>query len=484
MSNEEGEEFDKISSLLSDLQVNTANPDSREEILVHSNDLPFQTAADLEQELARFRNDWKNEMSGNVNVTDNEPRKSTQVSKNIAVYHEFPTRRRPVSETNDEPESIDNNDCDYDQPMNNEDKAKYLFNKGVLLEQQNRHFEAIQFYRMAMQIDPDIEFKSCCSTESKNNQPTTETDVVITVDSNDDDDEEDKIEKEKTLYEQFQAVTLEENSFCTKRSPQDAMHFSDMPIEVVMLIMKWVVSDQLDIRSLENLSRVCKGFYVCARDPEIWKLACAKQWGRENISNKFYNGWREMYLTRPRINFDGAYISKTSYARAGEQGLDNFYSPWHLVEYYRYFRFFPDGTVIFLTCPEEPKNTVLKLKAPAISGDQNILKGTWKFNETLICMHFKKKRLSKKQNKFSRKQNTLKVDNVDREETFRIELLIDLESKKSSTTLRWSDYEIDIIYKEMNKKSHTKLDLNKVDFPHLYFSRVKSYMKEANSPLG
>ena len=137
---------------------------------------------------------------------------------------------------------------------------------------------------MAMQIDPDIEFKSCCSTESKNNQPTTETDVVITVDSNDDDDEEDKIEKEKTLYEQFQAVTLEENSFCTKRSPKDvifnthlilellrsfilfiflkAMHFSDMPIEVVMLIMKWVVSDQLDIRSLENLSRVIERLFL------------------------------------------------------------------------------------------------------------------------------------------------------------------------------------------------------------------------------
>jgi hypothetical protein len=32
-------------------------------------------------------------------------------------------------------------DLDYDQPKTNEDKAKYLFNKAVMLEQQGRHFD-------------------------------------------------------------------------------------------------------------------------------------------------------------------------------------------------------------------------------------------------------------------------------------------------------------------------------------------------------
>lgn len=39
----------------------------------------------------------------------------------------------------------------------------------------------------------------------------------------------------------------------------------------------------------------------------------------------------------------GVYISRATYIRQGEQSLDSFYSPWHLVEYYRYIRFFPDG---------------------------------------------------------------------------------------------------------------------------------------------
>ena len=68
-----------------------------------------------------------------------------------------------------------------------------------------------------------------------------------------------------------------------------------------------------------------------------------------------------MYLKRPRLNFDGVYISKASYARSGEQSLDNFYRPWHVVEYYRYLRFFSNGIALFLTTPEEPKTVVGKL---------------------------------------------------------------------------------------------------------------------------
>ncbi len=32
-----------------------------------------------------------------------------------------------------------------------------------------------------------------------------------------------------------------------------------------------------------------------------------------------------------------------SYYRYGERGLDNFYKPFMMVEYYRYVRFFPEG---------------------------------------------------------------------------------------------------------------------------------------------
>lgn len=63
----------------------------------------------------------------------------------------------------------------------------------------------------------------------------------------------------------------------------------------------------------------------------IWKINC------ESLSN--YLTWRDMYLQRPHINFCGCYISKTTYIRHGENSFqDQFYRPWHVVEYFRYLR--------------------------------------------------------------------------------------------------------------------------------------------------
>jgi F-box protein 9 len=58
-------------------------------------------------------------------------------------------------------------------------------------------------------------------------------------------------------------------------------------------------------------------------------------------NNKFY------YLNLRFMIILGVYISRATYIRQGEQSLDTFYSPWHLVEYYRYIRFFPDGLFFF-----------------------------------------------------------------------------------------------------------------------------------------
>lgn len=41
--------------------------------------------------------------------------------------------------------------------------------------------------------------------------------------------------------------------------------FLALPMEVLMYIFRWVVSSDLDLRSLEQLSLVCRGFYICAR---------------------------------------------------------------------------------------------------------------------------------------------------------------------------------------------------------------------------
>ena len=49
----------------------------------------------------------------------------------------------------------------------------------------------------------------------------------------------------------------------------------------------------------------------------------------------------------------GIYAIKESYIKQGEQRLNEFHVPVHIVEYYRYFRFYPEGIV--LTCMQIKK---------------------------------------------------------------------------------------------------------------------------------
>lgn len=55
---------------------------------------------------------------------------------------------------------------DFDRD-DNESKAKFFFVKGIEMEKAGKMYEAIQFYRRAVQIVPDIEFKIEISPKTK-----------------------------------------------------------------------------------------------------------------------------------------------------------------------------------------------------------------------------------------------------------------------------------------------------------------------------
>ena len=67
-------------------------------------------------------------------------------------------------------------------------------------------------------------------------------------------------------------------------------HISALPMEIVLYILRWVVSSELDLRSLEMFSRVCRGFYISARDTEIWRLACVRYVNKKHLIDLCNNG--------------------------------------------------------------------------------------------------------------------------------------------------------------------------------------------------
>ena len=117
-------------------------------------------------------------------------------------------------------------------------------------------------------------------------------------------------------------------------------------MEVLVHVMKWVVSSDLDMKSLENMSEVCRGFYLAARSSDVWRRIALRTWGVKvlPVNMKIKNqDWRSFFLRRHRIHHGGCYISKMSYMREGERSFTDhqFYRAWHIVKYYRLIRFLP-----------------------------------------------------------------------------------------------------------------------------------------------
>uniref|UniRef100_A0A7N6A6J8 F-box only protein 9 n=1 Tax=Anabas testudineus TaxID=64144 RepID=A0A7N6A6J8_ANATE len=146
------------------------------------------------------------------------------------------------------------------QEIAQEEKATELFLRAVQEEQNGAVYEAIKFYRMAMQLVPDIEFKINYSRP-----PDADRVKGNYIEDNDVDGE---IEDLFAYFEQ--QLTLESSfpKICTPELEITQMHISALPREILMYIFRWVVSSDLDMRALEQLSLVCRGFYICARsDP-------------------------------------------------------------------------------------------------------------------------------------------------------------------------------------------------------------------------
>lgn len=409
----------------------------------------------LQEELQMFRARWMSELAPGVSSEAEVQFRKGLVKGSFGKAQDTKTR----------------------QDWAKEEKAKELFLKAAEQEENGALYEAIKFYRRAMQLVPDIEFKI-------NYNWSPDGDGIgknFMDDANDD-------SKMSDLLSYFQQqLTFQESSLklCQPEYDTNQTHISVLPMEVLMYIFRWVVSSELDLRSLEQLSLVCKGFYICARDPEIWRLACLKVWGRSCVKLVPYITWRQMFLERPRVRFDGVYISKTTYIRQGEQSLDGFYRAWHQVEYFRYMRFFPDGQIIMITTPEEPQTIVPRLRTKNSRTDAMLL-GHYRLsqdtdNQTKVfaVITNKKEEKSAEYQKY-RYFRRAQVQETDR--SFHVGLQLCSSGRYRFNKLVWIHHSCQISYKSTGETAVTAFDIDKMYTP-LFFARVKSFTSVSERPL-
>lgn len=79
-----------------------------------------------------------------------------------------------------------------------------------------------------------------------------------------------------------------------------------------------------------------------------------------SLMPKPYPSWRQMFRSRPRLRFNGCYISTVNYNRPGAHSSNSLAwgAPTLTVTYFRYLRFFRDGTAISLLTTAEPVDVV------------------------------------------------------------------------------------------------------------------------------
>ncbi|XP_052761848.1 F-box only protein 9-like [Mya arenaria] len=352
-----------------------------------------------------------------------------------------------------------------------EKEAAALFLMGSKLEQEGALYEAVNYYRRAMQLVPDIESRVSFQSRGPRERQESES----SVDSYDGEDEAEK------LATRFQQVQINENRLCHPEYPQRTCHISALPVELLIYIFKWVISSQLDMKSLEHIALVCRGFYLCARDEELWKLACVKTWGGNLGKVKRFGSYRNMYLERPHLQFVGCYISKMSYLRQGEKSLDGFYSPWHQIEYYRYIRFFSEGRMFMVSTAEDPYVTLpqMKYKTSRLPG---MMKGVYKLLGNRVTGVLKRVQAPDSTIGYKYKRNKNQKSN-EIQYTYYVELEIQSSGKKNGNKLVWLNYSVRIVNKNRNEDTESKFGLTNQTYPPLVFSRVKSFAQAAFGPL-
>eukprot|EP00842_Homolaphlyctis_polyrhiza_P000377 jgi/Hompol1/133/HPOL_002935-RA len=134
-----------------------------------------------------------------------------------------------------------------------------------------------------------------------------------------------------------------------------------LPGEIITGIMQWVILS--DIRMTINLSLVCKRMFLLVREQSLWRFQCQQVYnaGRyltlDDWRDRYGGSWRDVWMDKPRIRVDGVYISKVNYMRRGyTEGAFN--QPVHIVQYFRYLRFYGSNQFIMLTSTASPNDVV------------------------------------------------------------------------------------------------------------------------------
>lgn len=202
----------------------------------------------------------------------------------------------------------------------------------------------------------------------------------------------------KELVQSFADLSIPPAEAETNLSEAPPCPISEVPLEILEGVFDAIARQ--DPANLARIAPVCKRLaYLTMTSEQIWrKLFWSPLHGLRampfrylcdlkgtplldphpchpasipDLTPSIYASYRSQFRQRPRLRFGGCYISTVNYTRPGGHSLSHYgedgrpsrtawsaASPVHIVTYYRYLRFYRDGTVISLLTTSEPGDVV------------------------------------------------------------------------------------------------------------------------------
>lgn len=235
-----------------------------------------------------------------------------------------------------------------------------IWERGISKEKSGSMTDAIKYYRKALRLEPNVErlYRQKLQEEWDLSQKLANLEIRVESQNNDD-VEVDGIELSTETTDEEEEVLP---CWILDMLPDDILS---------MIVQEVILSSPI---SWVNLSLSCKKFnQLCFHESVPYRtfaehIYSKQQYDRQALhlngidnikvmeENIWNNDYRRMLKERPYIKFQGTYISVVNYLRHGavQEGSSSLINPIHMITYYRYFRFYPNGKCLRLVTTEEP----------------------------------------------------------------------------------------------------------------------------------
>lgn len=242
-------------------------------------------------------------------------------------------------------------------------QALEIWESGTRKEKEGSMMDAIKCYRAALKVSEDVEYhyrtkiRQELQREVEQNEEVEAKDIDYT-NNNDDSDPCWLLEilPNDLLFEVVKTVVRQSgedwvNLAMTCKLFNKLCFDESMPYEI---FAKVIYSKQI----YDAISLDLNGI----TDIDDFEIAI---WNRD---------YRNMINTRPYVKFEGIYISVVNYIRYGSnvEGTTSLLNPVHIVTYYRYYRFYEDGTCLRLVSTDEPSMVVKSYSKTTMPKHSNI----------------------------------------------------------------------------------------------------------------